>query len=173
MENTISNGKIENLELEGFPPQQLMTYQSIQLTKICCSEEISFNNISSNEIIPPVVKAYFSEKKDQIIVEAKLFIISSFIPSEITMTYQYTTCTTGVPQITIYFIYNTGVVTESLALNGPNGKSSTSIYNLYSCKPFTLKAQNPITGPIINIQSFLRDIDPVTSRGTVTTVQPS
>ncbi|TSE10218.1 hypothetical protein [Aquimarina algiphila] len=118
----------------------------------------------SKEILPPIVKS--TRDNNNILIDTIVFIDSSISPDYFWIFYQLTTCEAGTPQLTIYICYifcGAGSVSPNPFTNDYTAYSVPLIFTNKEIK--NIKAIN-------NIKTFVRNSDPETSRGTVTTVPP-
>ncbi|WP_109433992.1 hypothetical protein [Aquimarina sp. AU119] len=131
---------------------------------LCGNEKFTFSLGSpSREQLPPLIKAVYTNTGG-VAIEAMVFIDSSIPVTNFSVYQNYTTCSTGAPQLTLY-------ICPFLADGNPPANPETDSYNLYPLN-LGLKIQTPNGQLIRSIQIFLWNEDPETSRGTVTTVPP-
>lgn len=137
-------GKLKNATLTQYPLKS--------------SSSITFGN-ESLVLLPPLVKVNIVN--GSIAANVIVFMDYSIGQPNFSVSYEFTTCNSGVPQISLYICYDEKIITPY------------NQYIPYSLAISDLPLSNEQGQTIINLKTFLWDEDPVTSRGTVTTVQPS
>ncbi|MBO9586047.1 MAG: hypothetical protein J7574_17925 [Flavobacterium sp.] len=123
---------------------------------------VSFKEKKSVEVLSPYVEAYYDANKNVLSVNAVVYVDQTKVVNEV-LDYSIFQNTfidlDGNPQLQFFIVYN---MPEELS-------GELVIYEII----FTANAEHFIGGlsNIKQIQTFLWDVDPVASRGTVTNVQ--
>jgi len=157
MSNTTSNSSVAI----DVPPGKNITHTIVTTAKSIGN--VTFEETKSVEILSPYVEAYYSAKENTLTVNAIVYVDSAAVNEDGTLKYSIFQNSyidiDGNPQLQFFIVYD---MPEELLGN-------LSIYEII------FQADSDIfSGGLSNvetIQTFLWDIDPVTSRGTVTTVQ--
>ncbi|WP_163407695.1 hypothetical protein [Flavobacterium ajazii] len=125
---------------------------------------VTFQETKSVEILAPYVEAYYSARENTLTMNAIIYVAAEVIKNEV-LDYNIIQNTyidiEGQPQLQFFIVYN-----QPEELSG-----DLFIYEVI----FQADADIFIGGlsKLTSIQTFLWDSDPVTSRGTVTIVQPT
>lgn len=112
--------------------------------------EITFTNARPCEPLPPLVQAYYFSETNSLQVSAVVFLAQNENPE--TLFVNYTTNPDGTPVFTI---------------NYDDAEIETKTF--YG---FQVNFEIAIEGQPKTIEAYVYDTDPVTSRGTIVTVQP-
>ncbi|MGC6431722.1 MAG: hypothetical protein ACON5F_11820 [Jejuia sp.] len=134
------------------PPGEPIAKSNIKVQKINSQIEFSFNS-SSTKPLSPLVQISF-DKKGNLQVSAIVFIPTSETPNLSNINQEYVISDSGETQFDFFIIYNAPEV-------------SSQTFQGYKVD-FVL--ENP-PKDLVQIETFIWDEDPETSRGTVTPVE--
>ncbi|MCC9071633.1 hypothetical protein LNQ49_08580 [Flavobacterium sp. F-65] len=120
---------------------------------------VTFPENKSKALLPPIVQASFKDHKERLVIQAIVFIAQDE-QSELSLSI-FQNCYVnieGIPQLQFFICYD---MIETVA-------KEFNVYEVsFDAEPIPFEGFSQIK----TIETFLWDVDPVASRGTVTTVQ--
>jgi len=121
--------------------------------------QITFEKEGTIKNLQPLVHAFYDAKNDSVNICAVVFVDAAYNPMPFTVYQKYTTKPEkGKAQIKFYVAYDLP-------------ETKTKVYNTYQVI-FRYSHGEIIPKNLSTIKTYLWDIDPETSRGTTTTVEP-
>ena len=136
-------------------------YVDLGVFKPKSNGSIQFDHIRSKKPLPALIEANRKADANGINVSVVVFIVEGYENPEIVVTQSYSISSLGLNQLQFFISYDFNEVKSS------NFKTYELSFDAKEKKlPKGVKLKD-----IDTVEIFLRDTDPITSRGTVTTVQ--